>query len=538
MDLFTQTSNNPYITSISKSFTIPSGSGESSGVALKTNVANLIISLYVLMVVFIFQVVWDLGVSVIVAFWTGDENSSRYLPLVVIWNSSGPDNAARLMWDYYRSIKTKRKKSMNQDPERQNPTAQLKRYLPSNPEESSGEQSSNEDWVESPKKSRKTGGNNLWWLTLFVCLTYAMWIGHLAAGLFIARKLWKGSYALANPDYIFYPDLDSLGKDGGIGGRLEKVFSLKAPSGLLALEYIDDPGPEVEERVITKVLEPPEGQTPNLWAGLSYTYNITGVDMGLQSDPRLTLVVNGSCHTDYTWLMNSTGGEDTYRVWGGKDTFQIKRSGDLSLPPRVTFFINDKQLLERSSNMSYAMIINTAGYYSRTQSQDPWYSTEQSRTNGTHPYQVLSKRPVLSCWEAKRWHLNGKDVEHTQLKKLPGLNLHQFWIEKVFPYEFLVPRVASLGSVTGTHTFKSTSLGATLYNSVDPSYILDAGSHSVLSDIEHWVKASWISDQGVLRDTTTYHSGGGVNSAEGPDGTVDPSIAGFVIENWDVDTLS
>ncbi|CUS12873.1 unnamed protein product, partial [Tuber aestivum] len=536
MDHFIDTPDDPYITGITKRFTIPSASGEHSGVALKTSAGYIIISLYLLMVVYIFRVIWDLAVLVIVTLWTPDKDSRRFLPFVIIWNSGGAGQAARLMWGYCKAIRTKRKKSKNQDPEFQDPTAQLQIPLPSDPEVVSGENPESRS-NESPEKSSKTGSNSLWWLALFICIYGVIWVGQLAAGVFISGKIWKGSYALANPDYIFYPDLDSLGGDNGTGGRLEKVFSLKAPSGLLALRY-GDPRLEVEERVITKELNPPEGQSPNLWAGLSYGYNITGMDMGLQSDPRLTLVVNGSCHTDYTWLVNSTGEEDTYRAWGGNDTFRIKRNGDLGFPPRVTFFINDNQLRERSSNMSYAMIINTAGYYSRTPSEDPWYSTEQPRTNGTHSYQVLSKRPVLSCWEAKRWHLKGQDVEHTQLKKLPGLNLHKFWVEKVFPHEFLVPRVVSLGSVTGLHTFKSRSLSATFYNRVDPSYILDAQSYSVVSDIEHWVKASWISDRGVLRDTTTYRSVGGVNSAEGPDGSVDPSIAGFVIEGVDVYTLS
>jgi hypothetical protein len=346
-----------------------------------------------------------------------------------------------------------------------------------------------------------------------------------------------GYFALAAPSSIAYPDVDKLIERSGVNSALETLFSLRAPSALSSIKAVDAAYFTATNRVHVTKLDSPAQQTNNPWVGLNYSYNITGVDMGLQSDPGLALRVSGSCHTEYTWLVNSTDEEDTYGLWGGKDTFKVSRKGEPNIPPRVTFLIDHEQLDKRPSNMSYAMIINTASYYSYTFGQDPWYATEKSRANESSLYRVLPGRPVVSCWEAKRWYLKGKDVEHTQLKELPGLKLHKFWIEKVFPNEFWLPRVVSLGSVAGVYTLKSQLIGVTLYG-VRPIYALKAGSCSLFNDIRRWVLASWVSDRDVLRDTTTYHLGDMENSAVGPDGTVEASLAGFVIESVKVGALS
>ena len=76
--------------------------------------------------------------------------------------------------------------------------------------------------------------------------------------------------------------------------------------------------------------------------------------MRSESDPKSTLGIKGSCHTDYTWRFNSTDQGDIYRLFGGSQTYTVERQTAVDLPPMVNFFSNDKGMFTRSSNISYA----------------------------------------------------------------------------------------------------------------------------------------------------------------------------------------
>ncbi|KAG0642987.1 hypothetical protein HOY80DRAFT_1100722, partial [Tuber brumale] len=530
-----------YVTGIENRFMMPTASGRIPAVAVGIRNASLILSAYTLMTVSIFLVGWNLIVAIIAGFSPDNPSSSRYVSLVVIWNSNGPSSAAMMMLEHFRRVMAERRKmGRNRSLEDRSSEELLTQGVPLNQAVpfANGGHASSEHPVRSPETSKKAGVRNLWWSVLFFFLSYTMWIGNLSAGLFITRQLWMGNFAPANPSHVFYPNQSAL-FEGDFTEALEKLRLWKYPSTLRALGAVEGSSPTVMRRVHTKRLEPPIGQTTRLWAGLSYSYNITGIDMGLQSDPKLRFMVEGSCHTDYAWLVNSTDEADIYRIWGGSKTFKVKRKEESSLPPMLASFIDIKRFYKQPLNISYAMIIDTAGHYSKTQSEDPWYATESFQTNVTdlHLYRVLPKRPVLSCWEAKRWHLNGKEVDATRLNELPGLNLHRFWIEEVFPYEFEVPRVATMGRVAGQSALKSTFFGSSLH-SLYSFHVLDSGSSGVLDDLERLVRASWISGKNVLRDTTTYDPRDMKNSARRPDGCVKPGIGEFVLESRDVGTLS
>lgn len=117
--------------------------------------------------------------------------------------------------------------------------------------------------------------------------------------------------------------------------------------------------------------------------------------MGLLSDPKLKLTVKGSCHTDDTWLLSSTDRGDTYRLFGGNETIEVKRQQGVDAPPIVNWRVNPDTA--GASNFSYAMIVSTAGPYSYTSSQAPWYITEQIGVDASLPYRVRGGRPALSC---------------------------------------------------------------------------------------------------------------------------------------------
>jgi len=203
----------------------------------------------------------------------------------------------------------------------------------------------------------------------------------------------------------------------------------------------------------------------------------------------------------------------------------------MNLPPHLEFEFDYTGGSDEGSNTSYAMIINTGGLYSYSPGQDPWYLTERSRINARFAYQVARGRPVLSCWEDNKWHLNGKEADTWNLDKLPGLKLHSLWVA-VLQGEFSLPRVTWVGILGGQSALQSASSFPAY------SYALDAGGATIKNDLERLVLAAWVSSRNILRDTTTYDRNGMQNIAEGPGGSVEDATVQFVLQSGDVVTLS
>jgi len=379
---------------------------------------------------------------------------------------------------------------------------------------------------EGPSTSNgKCGVSNLLWGLLFVSVAMAMAVGNVVAGILVPAQLAMGNVAPPSKKAIFYPDVALYARTDDNGAAQAKLDSLKAPSALRALGSVEAADDDVSVRNRVHIDTTNSGGS----AYLSYDYDVTGVDMGLQSDPTLRLLIKGACRTDDTWLVNSTDEGDTYKLFGGDGTYQVKYQPEVDLPPMVHFEIDPKS---PKSNISYAMIVNTGGLYSYTAGRDPWYVTDKSE-NAAIAYQVRRGRPVLSCWEVTKWRLNGKEVDNSGLPTLPGLKLAKIWSHKVFPYEFGAPRIVSLGRAVGTGALKSASYA------IAPSYILDAGASGILPDLERLVLASWVSSRNVVRDTTTYGSGSMVNLlSKGPGGSMEAGSAEFVLQSGDVVTLS
>ena len=477
MDTYTNPEEYTYVTGITKFFLMPTDSGGIPAVAVSKGASVYISGAYTILIILIFMIGWDLILAIIMAFWPPSSKHSQ-TPLAALWGSGGSMSATMLLGSY------------------------CKRGILGNPKEG----------------SMKWKSEDLPWGLPFVFIALVLALGNAAAGVLVPAQLAMGNVVPPAKDVIFYPDVAHLTRtdDGGAGNAI--LDSLKAPSALRALGAIEVSEATAHKRVNIDKMR------------LIYDYNVTGVDMGLQSDPKLKLMVKGSCRTDDTWLLNSTDQGDTYRLFGGNDTLVVKYQPEVGLPPMVNFQIDPNT--GGGSNVSYAMIVNTGGHYSYTSGQDPWYATNKT-VNGSVPYQVRRGRPALSCWEAKTWHLNGKEVDGSKLDTLPGLKLHKLWASTVFPIEFRDPRVVSVGKAAGLFALKSAS-----YTSV-PSFILDAGASAIDNDLERLVLASWVSSRNFLRDTTTYINRGDIpNLLQGPGGSVEASTAKFVLPSGDVVTFS
>jgi len=534
MEIYTNAPKNTYVTGIKAFFLMPTDSSGIPAVAVTKSASVLISSGYTILMILIFSIGWNLILAIIMAFWPTRGDPNRRSALVALWNSGESMNATKLMVSYCMRVILYirgKPKEASLGPESKgvqsypvvtgpalktdlNDICLTNESAPLIREEQNGPRKGYFD------SNPKCGVSNLLWGLLFAFIALAMTVGNVAAGILVPVQLSMGNVAPVAKDAIFYPDvaLYSRTDDNGFGSSM--ISALKVSPALRALGATEDSTLAVRKRVNL------DSRTAGDSVRLNYAYNVTGMDMGLLSDPSLNLEVKGSCRTDNTWLLNSTDDGDTYRLFGGNDTFEVKYQPQVDIPPMVNFRIDTNV---QGSNISYAIIVNTAGLYSYTSGQDPWYSTGKS--NGSIPYQVRRGRPVLSCWEAKTWHLNGENVDGSKLNTLPGLKLHKLWTN-VFSYEFAAPRVVSVGWVVGSAGLKSASY------TQGPSFILNAGASSILQDLERLVLASWVSSKNVLRDTTTYKPGDLANLAEGPSGSVEAGAAQFLLQSGDVDTLS
>ena len=535
MEIYTNAEKGTYVTGAKAFFLMPTDSGGIPAVAVTKSASVLISSGYTILMILIFSIGWSLILAIIMAFWPTLGDPNRRSALVALWNSGESMNATKLMVSYnIRVIQFmwgKRKEASSDQKGKgvqshpvgtsQAPKTDLNDI---GPNENAPVIQEKQNW---PPKSYfhlnpKCGVSNLLWGLLFAFIASAMTVGNVAAGILVPVQLSMGNVAPVAKDAIFYPDVVFYAQiDDNPLGR-SRLTSLRVPPALRALGTTQGYPVSIRDRIHI------DARVAGGLAQFRYTYNVTGMDMGLLSDPKLNLGVEGSCRTDDTWLLSSTDQGDTYRLFGGNDTFEAKRQP--RVPPAVYFQI---KLDSGAFNTSYAMVVNTAGLYSHTSGDDPWYITDKTGDdNETAPYQVRSRRPALCFWEATTWHLNGKSVDLMELNKLPGLKLHKLWVAKVLPYEFAAPRVVSMGFVAGSAALKSASYA------LGPSFILDAGSSSIFDDLKRLELASWVSSMNVPRDTTTYDSGGMANVAKGPNGEVEAGVTQFVLQSGDVDTLS
>jgi len=536
MDIYTNSPKNTYVTGITNLFVMPTDTGGIPAVAVSRRASLFISSAYTILMILIFMVGWNFIIAIIMAFWPTHDDPNHQTVLVALWNSGESTNAMTLMTSFCKRVirhmvgdnpaeapsglEAKGAQPHQGVPYQSSKTGSndicptIEGVLPIREEQNGTSEG-------SAASNAKCGVSDLLWGLLFVFIALAMTVGNIIAGILVPVHLSMGNVAPAAKDAIFYPDLllyASVDANGTGGYRLGSLF---APPVLRALGSIEPSQVTVRERVKVDV------QVDDGSAEATYNYSVTGVDMGLQSDLKLQLKVNGSCRTDYTWLLNSTKQADTYRLFGN-DTLSVKYQPEMVHPPKLGFGLDYER---EGSNTTYAIIITTGGLYSHTPGQDPWYLTGRSGVNASAAYQVVRGRPVLSCWEHNMWHLNGKEEGTRDLDKLPGLKLDRLWV-KVFQFEFGIPRVTWVGSLGGQSALKSASYF------VASSYVLDAGASTMKNDLERLVLAAWVSSRNVLRDTTTYDRNGMQNSAEGPGGSVEAASAQFVLQSGDVVTLS
>jgi len=258
---------------------------------------------------------WNLIIAIIMAFWPTHDDPNRQTVLVALWDSGGSMNAVALMASYYKRVTLYMLRgNPTESPAGPGAKGAQSHQVAAGQGSKAGSDDicptvENVPLVREEQKgapegsslsNAKCGASDLLWGLLFVFIALAMTVGNVIAGILVPVCLSIGNVAPPAKDAIFYPDVPLYLTAGDNGTGASRLVSLVVPPVLRALGSIEASKVTVRKRVNVVV------QTGDGFSEATYNYSVTGVDMGLQSDPKLQLKVKGSCRTDYTWLLNST----------------------------------------------------------------------------------------------------------------------------------------------------------------------------------------------------------------------------------------
>ncbi|CAK7565138.1 MAG: hypothetical protein SEPTF4163_003047 [Sporothrix epigloea] len=377
-----------------------------------------------------------------------------------------------------------------------------------------------------------------WWVYPAISIILSCWVAETVLSIIIPPYIFIDTAAPVNVNAIVVPP--NLGTSDS---ATAKLFSLDVPAALRAVGGALVAASDVTERVT--ITQRDIGTTPDFEPiqEIDYSYAVTGFDLGLQHQATLQLNVQGSCRTEYGWLLSSDNSSgytnDTYAIMG-----DAQKYGNISLslydgPSPVAFFYTGDDGLGLG-NTTYAAFVSSVDRVSFTAGTDALYYTgsqqQQDAFLGGADYIVQPGRPVLSCWESNVWSFGNKNSSVIGLNNtaLPGLSM-PLALQLVFARYLGVPRIQTVGTQLGLGALQSstTALGT----------IFDAGSSSAFSDLQRLILAAFIASCNTLTDTTlasTYFGSktGAGNLIYGDDNEPLPGAGDFVVWSSDVSTIS
>ena len=434
-------------------FYMPVGDGHKVlAIAVPFKEGKILQSLYTLMMQAIVIEIWTLVVLAgMAAAWKGRElTHNQSITNVAIWNlQSSPVTVAKTMFDHMP-------------------------YVP---------------------------GYALLWMSLAILTV----VGSVLLSTFVTPLLIAGQAAPANPDAVFAPGLGRSGTPIGV----DRVLSPASMRALSALDAIDPAtgglSQEAQNKVSFTNYSVPNTDPDTTIIRLDWTYNVSGVEFGLQHVPGLIHTAQGSCYTEYSWynanISESTQSSDQYEYsLSQNETENV--SVDLSASAKAlnltVFNPKHKSPNPADTNVTFAFLPSSANKLTFSKSGDPWYSTGDTTTNikNMNFYQVQRGRPMLSCWQSDNWTVG----DHTtSTRNLRDLNALPIGLINVLQASLSIPRIISLTQTVGTMALKS-SFGM-------QGRIFDAESASMASDIERLVLGAYIATKNVFLDATLFDHG-------------------------------
>ncbi|KAL7950697.1 hypothetical protein V8C42DRAFT_359598 [Trichoderma barbatum] len=374
------------------------------------------------------------------------------------------------------------------------------------------------------------------WVFFILLLTIAAWAAQTAVAIIIPPMIILSNAAPVNPKTVYTPYSDSLDFS-----KKAAAFSLQVPAALRAAGNSEFPSDILDKRIMVNTEKLGSISTGEQILRTNYSYNVTGVDFGLQKYPDLKLYVTGSCITDYEQLNHTsymTVNEkiitvDTYKYSDGGNQGHVGVSLFNGRPPFAFFIAGEftKGTLERS-NITWSAIISSVNRTSFSPSTDPWYRTERFQDSDVGAaYMVLPGRPVLSCWEDNTWSYKGFNSTATELSSdhLPGLVLSK-GVQKIFSF-MNGSMVGAMGQQLGSFALQSGLKSLGFYRP-----IFDAGASSIHNDLNRLVRIAFVATCSLLSDSTLYP----IDASSKTDNiiTAQDDAGDFVVWSSDVAALS
>lgn len=463
-----------------KQFSMPTQNGTRHAISVSFEDGKKLLSAYTLMVDLIVMQLWTLAVLITISAHIRKPHSPNIgAASAAIWNSQGsPFTVMKLMAKYLFLVKKWR------------------------------------DWLYIL----------VWMLAaaVLIAATYVLSIG-------VPRFLLLGNAAPVNPKSIYIPKV----REDATSKVEYEAFRLKVPASLRAVG-------NVNSATLQKVAVRPDAH--GSIKQVNYSYEITAAEFGLQHATGLILSVEGSCTTEYGWLQNSISTPDENKMWIDtysfpnytNQTFSISLSILDGTSPTAYFYLGPVE--KTKTNTSFVIAVSSAGRNSFSEGTDPLYATNKTSdkelTDQGITDTVMTKRPLLSCWENDAWSYHGQKGAVSELAEFSNLNM-PYGLAKNFNRSLGIPMIVNLGTMLGSQALQSasTTLGQTI----------DASSASMESDLHHLVAASYIASKSVLTDTTTINR----NLTTLDNAAIDPQTsdlfagaADFIVTSSDIATIS
>ncbi|PMD31973.1 hypothetical protein L207DRAFT_182777 [Hyaloscypha variabilis F] len=317
-----------------------------------------------------------------------------------------------------------------------------------------------------------------------------IWVSNMGIAPALIWALVLGEAAPANVNALFFPN-PANGSLAHFAQDLDNIFK---PAVLRGLTVAQISNPEAVHRV--QLNQTNIGQTPDGEAILQfdYTYNISGVDFGMQHFGDLYFVLRGSCYTEYSWIV--PGLNNSYSLWNNQNIAQNVTLNDEQLANPQATFINPVTVTNPLvNNNTYAAYVSTSWKSSLTPSTDPWYFTDSlfdPQTNSTS-YSVKPNRPPLSCWETGLWTWKGQEIGNPGQfgYNVPGFPLfHRDVLEYLLwgsPTSFTAARLDTINLAASDQ---------------DVLTSFDAGAGSINKDLNRLLVTSFVWNSNILFDLT------------------------------------
>ncbi|KAK3341824.1 hypothetical protein B0T25DRAFT_511246 [Lasiosphaeria hispida] len=358
-------------------------------------------------------------------------------------------------------------------------------------------------------RPKRHGRPSTWRDTAFACAFATLALSVVATAIVIGiigpPFFMIGNVAPVETSKLYYPRSSSLTSNP------QAYRALRAEPSLRALSSVQLFGKTIRERVEVSGDESVRTTDPTKpMFGLTYRYNITGLELGLKHATDLMLSVRGACRTEYGWLDTTNKNEAFERLHIFNDpnmAYTTALSGVyLEFPPRPGFLtLNESLFVDQTlaGNVSYAIVAPLSNRRSNSSGTDPWYLTEPHISNNLKlntQYRIKAGRPALSCWHQDVWSCCGGESVNggRNLPELKNLIMPEV-LRDIMAIALLKPPVVQLGKdavMSALASASSSPLGS--------NGIIEARYSSIFQDVERLVMASYVSTLNILTDSTLF----------------------------------